>query len=97
MAQYFSIDTSINKYFLTCFPNSVPQLVHVKWIWEYLPINAVTFGLMIPLGKRWKSYSTESTTTVCPALLPPCRLDKIYYFSPPLKLGMKNYFILKPP
>lgn len=34
-------------------------------------MNAVTFGLMIPLGRRWKSYSTESTTTVCPALLPP--------------------------
>lgn len=37
----------------------------------HLPMNAVTFGLMIPLGRRWKSYSTESTTTVCPALLPP--------------------------
>ncbi len=29
--------------------------------------------MMMPLGRRWKSYSTESTTTVCPALLPPCR------------------------
>lgn len=38
----------------------------------YLPMNAVTFGLIIPLGKRWKSYSTESTTTVWPALFPPC-------------------------
>ena len=39
---------------------------------ELIPIKAVTFGLMIPLGRRWKSYSTESTTTVCPALFPPC-------------------------
>lgn len=38
---------------------------------SHLPMNAVTFGLMIPLGRRWKSYSTASTTTVCPALLPP--------------------------
>lgn len=35
------------------------------------PMNAVTLGLIIPLGKRWKSYSTESTTTVWPALFPP--------------------------
>lgn len=27
--------------------------------------------LMMPLGSRWKSYSLPSTTTVCPALLPP--------------------------
>lgn len=38
---------------------------------SHLPMNAVTLGLMIPLGRRWKSYSTASTTTVCPALLPP--------------------------
>lgn len=30
-------------------------------------------GLMIPLGSKWKSYSRSSTTTVCPALLPPCK------------------------
>lgn len=40
---------------------------------HYPPMKAVTLGLMMPLGRRWKSYSTESTTTVCPALLPPCR------------------------
>lgn len=40
---------------------------------RYPPMKAVTLGLMMPLGRRWKSYSTESTTTVCPALLPPCR------------------------
>lgn len=28
---------------------------------------------MIPLGRRWKSNSLPSTTTVCPALLPPCK------------------------
>lgn len=39
----------------------------------YAPMKPVTLGLMMPLGRRWKSYSTESTTTVCPALLPPCR------------------------
>lgn len=27
---------------------------------------------MIPEGRIWKSYSASSTTTVCPALLPPC-------------------------
>ena len=31
------------------------------------------FGLIIPLGNRWKSYSLSPTTTVCPALFPPCR------------------------
>lgn len=40
---------------------------------HYPPMKAVALGLMMPLGRRWKSYSTESTTTVCPALLPPCR------------------------
>ena len=30
-------------------------------------------GLIIPLGNRWKSYSLSPTTTVCPALFPPCR------------------------
>lgn len=33
----------------------------------------VLLVLMIPLGRRWKSYSLPSTTTVCPALLPPCK------------------------
>ena len=42
-----------------------------NWFILYLPMNAVTFGLIIPLGKRWKSYSTASTTTVWPALFPP--------------------------
>lgn len=42
-----------------------------RWFSIYSPMNAVTFGLIIPLGKRWKSYSTESTTTVWPALFPP--------------------------
>jgi len=42
----------------------------------YSPMNAVTLGLIIPLGRRWKSYSTESTTTVCPALLPPYRREE---------------------
>ena len=37
----------------------------------FLPISDVLFELMIPLGRRWKSYSFPSTTTVCPALLPP--------------------------
>ena len=46
--------------------------VHVH-VCVYTPMKAVTLGLMIPLGRRWKSYSTESTTTVWPALLPPCR------------------------
>lgn len=50
--------------FVTTLPIFVSEMDH-------LPMNAVTFGLMIPLGRRWKSYSTESTTTVCPALLPP--------------------------
>lgn len=31
---------------------------------------------MIPLGRRWKSYSLPSTTTVCPALFPPCRFNQ---------------------
>ena len=34
-------------------------------------MSDVLLGLMIPLGRRWKSYSLPSTTTVCPALLPP--------------------------
>ena len=35
------------------------------------PMKDTALGLMIPLGSRWKSYSLPSTTTVCPALLPP--------------------------
>ena len=31
----------------------------------------------MPLGRRWKSYSVPSTTTVCPALLPPWKNIKI--------------------
>ena len=31
---------------------------------------------MMPLGSRWKSYSMPSTTTVWPALLPPCTGNK---------------------
>lgn len=40
-----------------------------------VPMKETAFLLSTPLGRRWKSYSTESTTTVCPALLPPCRHD----------------------
>lgn len=29
-----------------------------------VPMKEVAFGLSTPLGSRWKSYSTESTTTV---------------------------------
>lgn len=36
------------------------------------PMNDVHLVLMIPLGRRWKSYSFSSTTTVWPALFPPC-------------------------
>lgn len=36
-------------------------------------MSDVLLVLMIPLGRRWKSYSLPSTTTVCPALLPPCK------------------------
>lgn len=36
-------------------------------------MSDMLLGLMIPLGRRWKSYSLPSTTTVCPALLPPCK------------------------
>lgn len=35
-------------------------------------MKEMAFWLSTPLGSRWKSYSTESTTTVWPALLPPC-------------------------
>lgn len=41
-----------------------------------LPMSDVLLGLMIPLGRRWKSYSFPSTTTVCPALLPPYRIKE---------------------
>jgi len=34
-------------------------------------------GLIIPLGRRWKSNSAPSTTTVCPALFPPCEITLI--------------------
>ncbi len=34
---------------------------------------------MIPLGRRWKSYSLSPTTTVCPALLPPCESRKRFF------------------
>lgn len=37
----------------------------------YSPIIEIHFSLIIPLGKRWKSKSLPSTTTVWPALLPP--------------------------
>lgn len=37
----------------------------------YVPITDLHLGLMIPLGRRWKSYSRSSTTTVWPALFPP--------------------------
>lgn len=36
-----------------------------------LPMKETAFLLSTPLGSRWKSYSTESTTTVWPALFPP--------------------------
>lgn len=36
------------------------------------PMNDVHLVLIIPLGRRWKSYSFSSTTTVWPALFPPC-------------------------
>lgn len=42
-----------------------------------LPIREMAFGLIMPLGKRWKSYSFPSTTTVWPALLPPCKTIKV--------------------
>lgn len=41
-----------------------------------LPINEIAFGLMMPLGNRWKSYSFPSTTTVWPALFPPYNRKK---------------------
>lgn len=41
----------------------------------FLPMKEVAFLLRTPLGSRWKSYSTESTTTVWPALLPPCKQE----------------------
>lgn len=37
------------------------------------PMNDMHLVLIIPLGRRWKSYSFSSTTTVWPALFPPCR------------------------
>lgn len=42
-------------------------------------MSDVLLGLMIPLGRRWKSYSLPSTTTVCPALLPPYKLKQGTY------------------
>lgn len=42
-------------------------------ICSFSPMNDVALWLITPLGKRWKLYSTESTTTVWPALLPPCK------------------------
>lgn len=36
-----------------------------------LPITDCVLFCITPLGNKWKSYSTPSTTTVCPALLPP--------------------------
>lgn len=35
------------------------------------PMKDTALVLMMPLGRRWKSYSLPSTTTVWPALLPP--------------------------
>ena len=40
---------------------------------NHLPMMDLHLGLMMPDGRRWKSYSLLSTTTVCPALFPPCR------------------------
>ena len=45
-----------------------------KWMTTPLPRIERAFSLMIPLGRRWKSYSISPTTTVCPALLPPCKI-----------------------
>lgn len=56
----------------------------------YSPMKAVTLGLIIPLGRRWKSYSTESTTTVCPALLPPYRREEHKDFSILEKMTYKS-------
>jgi len=45
-----------------------------------VPMKERAFLLSTPLGSRWKSYSTESTTTVWPALLPPCKEHNIPIF-----------------
>lgn len=50
------------------------------WNFKPLPMSDVLLGLMIPLGRRWKSYSLPSTTTVCPALLPPCKSKQGTYY-----------------
>ena len=36
-----------------------------------VPITDLHLGLIMPLGRRWKSYSRSPTTTVWPALFPP--------------------------
>lgn len=45
---------------------------------KILPITDLHLGLIIPLGRRWKSNSAPSTTTVCPALFPPCEITVIF-------------------
>lgn len=61
-----------HKRFLTVLP-------FYSWKFKLLPISDVLLVLMIPLGRRWKSYSFPSTTTVCPALFPPCKLKNMVY------------------
>lgn len=42
---------------------------------SHIPMTEMQFGLVIPLGNKWKSNSVPSTTTVWPALLPPYNLE----------------------
>lgn len=48
------------------------SVVHRTVRLSFSPMNDVHLVLIIPLGRRWKSYSFSSTTTVWPALFPPC-------------------------
>lgn len=49
---------------------------------SYSPMSDIHLVLMIPLGRRWKSYSVPSTTTVWPALFPPCKKTQTWLSYP---------------
>ena len=73
---------------LLLWANKPYQLATSNFSMINLPMRDMHSGLMMPLGSMWKSYALSPTTTVWPALLPPCTMIKIKHsmlrMTPPL-------------
>lgn len=63
------------RYYITACVMPCTQL-------SYSPMSDIHLVLMIPLGRRWKSYSVPSTTTVWPALFPPWKMTQTWLSYP---------------